>query len=432
MPVPLERGWLTPWSWPVGSDSVALGVGWRIPYRGLPFLRQADGRYRAELELRLEVRMGPASLPEPVRAPWDGSSARAMASDGPASARRAAVRPALLELSWTQLLWASTYAETQDAGRFAMGFRLLGRFAPGRYSVLMRWRDPISGQGGALQASVEAHPSISSPLWAEPGPDPEARTLLLLGSAEVPFARSVRALWTLRGPLPQEGVQVQLFRLARARDTVGLLERSLLLRPRPGAWRVDSLGVAHLESVPDSWALEADLEGEKLELNTTYRVQLRWRDPQTGRAEVRSWILRPYWLDMPAVLWDPELSVEVLRYIASEELWRSIRRARGPDRWERFLAFWRERDPSPETAYNELMVEFYRRVQEAQDRFSTPRTPGWRSDRGRIYITYGPPARIERRYPPGRPAEEIWYYPDRGLEFVFVATSSVGDFELRR
>lgn len=56
--------------------------------------------------------------------------------------------------------------------------------------------------------------------------------------------------------------------------------------------------------------------------------------------------------------------------------------------------FWLRRDPDPRTAVNEFKEEHYRRIAYANDRFSGG-LPGWKTDRGRIYILHGPPTEIE-------------------------------------
>jgi GWxTD domain-containing protein len=70
--------------------------------------------------------------------------------------------------------------------------------------------------------------------------------------------------------------------------------------------------------------------------------------------------------------------------------------------------FWLRRDPTPDSEENEYREEHYRRIQYSNERFASG-IPGWRTDRGRIYITFGPPDEIES-HPSGgsyqRPYEE--------------------------
>jgi GWxTD domain-containing protein len=56
--------------------------------------------------------------------------------------------------------------------------------------------------------------------------------------------------------------------------------------------------------------------------------------------------------------------------------------------------FWRRRDPTPDTVENEFRDEYYRRIQYANEHFSAG-VPGWRTDRGHMYIVWGPPDEIE-------------------------------------
>ncbi len=101
-------------------------------------------------------------------------------------------------------------------------------------------------------------------------------------------------------------------------------------------------------------------------------------------------------------------------------------------------SFWKRRDPTPETPINEYMIEHYRRIRFANEAFSTFRSEdaeknGWRSDRGRVYIEYGPPDDIEN-HPSS--LEELpwvhWFYfeVDAGSEFIFVDETGFGDYRL--
>jgi GWxTD domain-containing protein len=63
---------------------------------------------------------------------------------------------------------------------------------------------------------------------------------------------------------------------------------------------------------------------------------------------------------------------------------------------EQFIEqFWLRRDPTPGTVENEFKEEHYRRIAYANEHYGAQQLPGWKTDRGRIYITYGPPDEIE-------------------------------------
>jgi GWxTD domain-containing protein len=100
---------------------------------------------------------------------------------------------------------------------------------------------------------------------------------------------------------------------------------------------------------------------------------------------------------------------EDVTYIITDEERQAFKRLATDEEREQFVEqFWRRRDPTPDSMENEYKEEHYRRIAYANERFASG-IPGWKSDRGRIYITFGPPDEIED-HPSGgtyvRPWEE--------------------------
>lgn len=96
-------------------------------------------------------------------------------------------------------------------------------------------------------------------------------------------------------------------------------------------------------------------------------------------------------------------------YIITDEEKTSFKRLNTDEEREQFIEqFWLRRDPTPDTQENEYKEEHYRRIAYSNERFASG-IPGWKTDRGRIYITFGPPDEIED-HPSGgtyqRPIEE--------------------------
>ncbi len=86
---------------------------------------------------------------------------------------------------------------------------------------------------------------------------------------------------------------------------------------------------------------------------------------------------------------------EDVAYIITDEERVVFSRLATADEKEAFIEqFWLRRDPDPRTAVNEFKEEHYRRIAYANERF-TGGLPGWKTDRGRIYILHGPPTEIE-------------------------------------
>jgi GWxTD domain-containing protein len=88
------------------------------------------------------------------------------------------------------------------------------------------------------------------------------------------------------------------------------------------------------------------------------------------------------------------LEEEVPYIISDEERSAFLQLATNEEREQFIEAFWQRRDPTPDTVENEFKEEHYRRIAYTNERFSSG-IPGWRTDRGRIYIMWGPPDSIE-------------------------------------
>ncbi|MCC7342548.1 MAG: GWxTD domain-containing protein, partial [Bryobacterales bacterium] len=140
---------------------------------------------------------------------------------------------------------------------------------------------------------------------------------------------------------------------------------------------------------------------------------------------------------------------EDVAYVITDEERQAFKRLATDEEREQFVEqFWRRRDPTPDSVENEYKEEHYRRIAYANERFASG-FPGWKSDRGRIYITFGPPDEIED-HPSGgsyvRPWEEgggttstypfqKWryrYIDGIGTDVMieFVDTSMTGEFRM--
>ena len=107
-----------------------------------------------------------------------------------------------------------------------------------------------------------------------------------------------------------------------------------------------------------------------------------------------------------------------------------------PDAKRRFLTnFWKKRDPTPGTPQNEFREQFYKNIAHANRAFregGRATTPGWRSDRGRIYARYGETDDVYRRQQEGlAPPYEVWRYTKgQGYYYIFVDRTGFGAYQL--
>ncbi|MFN6962167.1 MAG: GWxTD domain-containing protein [Pyrinomonadaceae bacterium] len=138
-------------------------------------------------------------------------------------------------------------------------------------------------------------------------------------------------------------------------------------------------------------------------------------------------------------------------YIITKEERKAFMSLQTDEERENFIeSFWRRRDPNPDTEENEYREEYYERIAYANERF-TSGIPGWKTDRGRVYIAWGKPDSIES-HPTGgsydRPSYEgggqtttypfeIWFYRHLdgvgdGIEIEFVDPSGTGEYRMAR
>ncbi len=123
------------------------------------------------------------------------------------------------------------------------------------------------------------------------------------------------------------------------------------------------------------------------------------------------------------------LTLDLLAHLADPRELELMEAAEADRRHGVFLEFWERRDTEHGEG-NPAMEAFFRDLDHVGRNFGTPWTPGWRSDRGRIYLEYGPPAQVDELGEDASfRAREIWSYAG-GMIFVFEDRHGQGDFEL--
>ncbi len=133
--------------------------------------------------------------------------------------------------------------------------------------------------------------------------------------------------------------------------------------------------------------------------NETVSKPMSAREKKKKEAKLRKELETPWkkWLN------------EDVTYIITDEERKAFKDLQTDEERESFVEqFWLRRDPTPDTEENEFKEEHYRRIAYANDHYGSG-IPGWKTDRGRIYIMYGPPDEIDS-HPSGgtyeRPIEE--------------------------
>jgi GWxTD domain-containing protein len=162
--------------------------------------------------------------------------------------------------------------------------------------------------------------------------------------------------------------------------------------------------------------------------NYTFRLDLTTAQ---GKHTTFTRPVRAVWPDMPFSLKNVDGALEALRFITSESQLDSLRSGTFEQRRDALEGFWQGRNRPGVTARNDVMTEYYRRVDFAIRNFGTLRIPdGSRSDRGKIFILYGPATRTERSLNPAGAHTETWFYDRAKKKFVFVDESKTGTYTL--
>ena len=165
--------------------------------------------------------------------------------------------------------------------------------------------------------------------------------------------------------------------------------------------------------------------------------QLSDKERYKAQRELRQELKGPYktWLN------------EEVPYIISDDERKAFMSLANDEEREAFIEnFWQRRNPDPDSEENSFREEHYRRIQYANDHYAAGK-PGWKTDRGRIYIMWGPADSIDS-HPSGgtyeRPMDEgggetstfpfeIWHYRylegiGENIDLEFVDTCQCGDY----
>ncbi|XWK65605.1 GWxTD domain-containing protein [Tunturiibacter gelidiferens] len=140
---------------------------------------------------------------------------------------------------------------------------------------------------------------------------------------------------------------------------------------------------------------------------------------------------------------------EDVRWIITDQELQAFKSLSNDEERDQFIEnFWLRRNPNPDSPENEFREEHYARIAYSNDHFAAGK-PGWRTDRGHIYIAYGKPDNIDS-HPSGgsyeRPMEEgggntstfpfeIWHYRylagiGDNIDIEFVDTCMCGDYHM--
>ncbi len=320
---------------------------------------------------------------------------------------------------WHETVEAHTVAESRSSTTLYTRFLTL-RAKPGKLRVEVTVSEQSSGNEGRLVQEMEIPEPNRQPLqvgkiwFARCGADsssslhPAAGDLVIgrrFGVSSGPICASMQVF--VSGPRDTAGIGIHWKIVGDRREAVA--EKRL---------HFDAAG----DTIPVSFPLPVQslwLGGYELWIEASARGKTITRITEFDMDETTV-----------SLIHNPAESIALVRYIATSEELGKLEDAAPEEREKAWADFWKSRDPTPDTEQNEFKEEFFRRVRFANENFSSL-GPGWRTDRGMIYIQYGPPDLIES-YPHNvdGPPYEVWSYYNLRKRFTFMDYDGFGRYEL--
>lgn len=445
------------------SSKTELVVSFKVEYDDLTFLKQNpltssgtanNNSFLAKIQANLDIyRVNPGAM-EAFRKWHEAAGSREMNHRRGGHHRRPPDRGKMHDLSrdiagkstivargsWTGSVTAKTYEETQSDKSYLQGFITTG-LPPGDYFYQLRLSQPDEGQESRdfwRRARVPdlASDSTTTLVFLEttdaikvPGRVP----LINLGNNAF-FGKNFTLFFQIPHYDAHHHYAVNVTELGEDREDTtarksvfegdiseNQVYRGISVTPVTDTAHV-YLQLAHA-NVPYTYAA-LQIPNSTFE-NALYRIDIT---DKTAHRKLGRQVYQSRWVDMPTSLYNLDVAIDMLQFMIPKSEIKKQFKGTDKEREDKFRAFWKKRDPTPKTAYNQLMAEYYRRIDYAFTHFSSLHTPGYEEDLGKTYIKYGPPDSVERRFPTEGPSVVIWHYGNH--TFTFEATSGFGDYKL--
>ncbi|RFM23258.1 MAG: GWxTD domain-containing protein [Candidatus Thermochlorobacter aerophilum] len=328
------------------------------------------------------------------------------------------------EKLWTDTVSTTKYAQTisKDLAR-EMSFNV--NLPPGNYTAVIQFRDKESGRSSEQRRSISVknfkreEPSISSIMIVRTEFDtagrveysPNLSSVVALSSKEV----GPQVYYEVYNAEKYETLTLKYTITQRTRREQVIDTYRRTLTPAGRQTRVlDTLSSQKIKG--GDYLLTIGIEDKNQRIIDESSIVF------LVRVQGASFLIQ-----------DIDKAIEQLEYIATWEEISKMREAKTHEEKVRlFNEFWKRYDPSPGTEENELQLEYYSRIEYANQNFSSY-AEGWRTDMGRIFVKYGMPDVIERQPPMmNQRPYEIWEYQQHNLRLIFVDVSGFGNYRLLR
>ncbi len=333
--------------------------------------------------------------------------------------------------TWDRTVTASSYDATIE-DRFADKTTQSLSLAPGPYLLQFSVEDGASSRTYAHEvttvvADLGASPSVSDLILVDSYDAAKASISPRVSNAVASDERAFSFFYEVYSDAPRE---VRVVREVRRQA------RRSLVRTALGMQQDESSSATYATVAPTSLkagrnpvVVTIPLEGFRV---GSYTVRIRLETLSGDTLATREKPVEVLWTGLAQHVRDLDGAIAQLVHIAKPRDIEAMREAPSTaERLRRFRAYWERMDPTPGTARNERMEEYYLRVAYSNRSYKAGGRSGWETDRGLVMIRFGEPTEIERHpFSFDNDPYEVWTYNHIGRRFIFIDQTGFGDYQL--
>ncbi len=320
--------------------------------------------------------------------------------------------------TWQATKTLSRFEETNRPDKFFLTVDSI-LIPPGNYQLSYKYQDLQGKQTFSLsqkyQFLLSEKLSVQAPLYLEISDSVAQLDRIpyrpLANFGQLPFNKKLGLF--LNAYSPDDSLIQMHLEITDDKESLALFSLDTLLKVRDHR--------AQLVTIPPFLAWE---EGK-------YQIKLFIKTTTDSLEQKNSFTLN--WNSKPKSLREFDYAIQPLKVILPEAQHKSITSGDKDKKLINFHKFWEQKDPTPETAFNEILNEFYRRVDSVDYVFGGKnRLFGWHSEPGRILLINGPPDEVEdQSLRPLKPyLKWIYYTPDGQRVFTFRAINGRNRYRL--
>ncbi|MCO5252106.1 MAG: GWxTD domain-containing protein [Candidatus Kapabacteria bacterium] len=333
-------------------------------------------------------------------------------------------------IRWKDTIYVNRYEDTESKDKFAVGF-VLFNMMPGIYNTQITLLDAYDKKTHAVDLTLNPEdfsrkPLISKPVFVtkNPGISEFIYSPFILGG-NVAFSADNSTIliplsyanefdsfnFILQSKADSEMLyNVDDFKLSGRMELIqsdGLVinEEPIFIRVAGFTEKMFDLnyGMLRLE-LPEQSLLPGD-----------YTLAV-YKDGSRDTSQIEFKVL---WHDMPLALRDLDYAINSTFYLLNDEDFEAMKSGNKEEKRRKFLEFWKLKDPTPLTPYNEALTQYFSRVDFAFFNFQTiTQRDGSKTDKGKIYILFGAPDNIKKELINAK-SFDVWRYTALNKTFYF-------------